>query len=77
LNYTKEDVCEKIQKYTDYSLHYTDAGNDPEKRDYEVSYEKIRSTGFEAQVSLEDGIQRMIDSYEMIHIKNPYSNYGT
>jgi len=75
MNYTKAEVAKTIKKYHDYYLHFAEFGFDPDRRDYEVSYEKIRSTGYDIKISLEDGIKELIRGYEMIILKNPYSNY--
>ena len=74
MNYTKEDVALTVKRKIDYHLHFADVGSDPDKRDYEVSYEKIRATGFETSVSLEEGIAELIRGYRMIRPQNPYSN---
>lgn len=74
MNYTKEDVALAIKRKVDYHLHFSDVGSDPDKRDYEVSFEKIRKTGFEPKVSLEEGIDELIKGYQMITLHNPYSN---
>jgi nucleoside-diphosphate-sugar epimerase len=74
LNHTKEEVALAIQRKVDYQLEYADVGSDPDKRDYEVSYAKVRKTGFTTAVSLEEGIDELIRGCEMITLQNPYSN---
>jgi len=49
-------------------------GSDPDKRDYDVSYQKIRSKGFEIEVSLEQGIHELIEGCRMVSLRNPFSN---
>lgn len=75
LNFTKKEICEIIQDHVDYTIHYTDEYSDPEARDYEVSYQKLRNIGFDTEVSIHEGIQQLVDAYEMVQVKNPYSNY--
>ncbi len=74
LNCTKEDIVLKIKEKIDFFLHFADFGADPDKRDYEVSYKKIRDKGFETMISLESGIAELIAGLGMINLRNPYSN---
>jgi len=41
----------------------SDAGSDPDKRNYVVSNERILSTGFRMKYSLEDGIAELVAGY--------------
>ncbi len=74
MNYNKEDVALAIKSKVDYHLHYAEFGSDPDKRDYEVSYERIRRTGFETTITLDRGIDELIKGFDMITLHNPYSN---
>ena len=74
LNYTKEEIVRTLRKRVNYYLHFADVGSDPDKRNYEVSYEKIRRQGFTTAISLEEGIEELINGYQMVIVKNPYSN---
>lgn len=73
MNFTKEDVARKIQAKVNFHLHFADFGNDPDQRNYEVSYEKIRQAGFQTKYSLEQGIDELIKGLPMVSINNPYS----
>ena len=74
MNYTKEEIALAIKKKIDYALIFQDKGTDPDKRDYEVSYQKIRAKGFETTISLEQGIEELIRGYQMLSLRSPYSN---
>lgn len=74
MNYTKEDIALKIKEKIDFYLHFADIGSDPDKRDYEVSYQKIREKGFETIYTVEDGIEELIKAYQVISLRNPFSN---
>ncbi|MFA5512492.1 MAG: NAD-dependent epimerase/dehydratase family protein, partial [Candidatus Kapaibacterium sp.] len=52
LNYTKKQIALTLKDYLDFYLHEADVGEDLDKRDYEVSYEKINKLGFEITVDL-------------------------
>ena len=74
MNYSKEEIATKVKEKVDYYLHYADFGTDEDKRNYEVSYDKIRSLGFETTISLEQGIDELIKAAEMLDINNEFSN---
>lgn len=74
LNHSKEDVALCIKEKIDFYLHFADIGKDEDQRNYQVSYEKIRKLGFETTISLDQGIDELIRGYELIEVKNPFSN---
>lgn len=74
MNYTKQDIAMLIREKVPYYLHFAEIGEDPDKRDYEVSYEKIRKVGFETSVTIQDGIDELIQGMAVLKISNPYSN---
>ena len=75
MNFSKKQVCEIIQKYVpDSYFNFADVGQDADKRNYIVSYEKINKLGFETTVSLEEGIQELIKTIPLIRLNNPYFN---
>ena len=74
MNFSKREVCEKINDVTPYFLHLADIGSDADQRDYVVSYDKISSLGFETTISLDEGIQELSDGIKVIKRDNPYGN---
>lgn len=74
LNYSKKEVCELINKKIKYYLHLADVGKDMDQRDYIVSYEKITSLGYSTRFSIEDGIDELFNSYQIIDLSSPYTN---
>lgn len=60
LNLTKEDIALKIREKVPFFLHFADIGHDEDKRDYEVSYQKIRQVGFETQTTIDKGLNDLI-----------------
>ena len=76
LNFTKGEIAKMIQKYHDYYLHEAEVGEDKDKRDYSVSYEKIKNLGFKADISMEDGIKELIKVMPMITEESMFRNYG-
>lgn len=74
MNYSKRDIAELIYSKTKYYLHYADFGKDEDQRDYEVSYDKIQSLGFEVQKPLEIGIEELVNLFQSFELKNKFSN---
>jgi len=66
-NLSKLELCQRIQQYLP-SFMFLEApiGEDPDKRDYIVSNEKIERTGYRPQFSLDDGIRELIKGYRML-----------
>jgi nucleoside-diphosphate-sugar epimerase len=74
MNYTKREIAVIIKEYVDFYLHEADVGEDLDKRDYEVSYEKIHSLGFNKKIGLTDGIQELIKVLRHLHVTNEWRN---
>jgi nucleoside-diphosphate-sugar epimerase len=75
MNFSKREVCEVINKLIPKSyFNFADVGEDVDKRNYQVSYEKIKSIGFETKISLEEGIIELIKASPLIKTINPYYN---
>ena len=47
-------------------VNFSDYYEDPDKRHYVVSNEKIEATGWKPQYTLDDGITELIQAYKMI-----------
>lgn len=73
-NLSKIELCEEIAKRVP-NFTYLEApfGEDPDKRDYIVSNERLESTGFAPDWPLERGIDELIKGYEMLQIRR-FSN---
>ncbi len=73
-NLTKLELCAKIKEQVrDFLYLEAPVGEDPDKRDYLVSNEKIERTGFAPTYSLERGIAEIIRGYPIIS-QGPYGN---
>lgn len=73
-NLSKWELCEEIKKQVpDFYFVEADVGEDPDKRDYIVSNEKIEATGFKPDYSLQQGIAELIKGYQVIRA-NQFSN---
>lgn len=66
-NLSKQELLEKIQTHVkDFAVSYNDYYEDPDKRDYIVSNEKVESTGWKPDWDLDMGIKELIMAYQMI-----------
>lgn len=73
-NLSKLELCKAIKEYVpEFYFIESAIGEDPDKRDYIVSNEKIEKAGFKRQVSLQDGIQELVKGYQVIK-RNQYAN---
>jgi len=74
INFTKQEIAEKIHEKAEFFLHYADVGKDEDQRNYEVSYERIENLGYQVSVDLDQGIGELLRVMDVIDIQNPYSN---
>ena len=73
-NLTKRQLAEKIKEHLPETyIHSAEIGEDPDKRDYLVSNDKIESLGWRSDFSLDDGIRELIKGYRIIR-PNIFSN---
>jgi len=73
-NLSKLELCREIKEQVkDFYFVESSIGEDPDKRDYIVSNEKIEKAGFKPQVSLRDGIKELIKGFQVIK-RNQFSN---
>ena len=73
-NLTKRQLAEKIKEYVpELYIHSAEIGEDPDKRDYVVSNDKIESLGWMPDYTLDDGIQELVKGYKIIRT-NSFAN---
>jgi len=71
-NISKLELCARIkEQLPDFVYLESPIGEDPDKRDYIVSNEKIEKTGYKPDCSLETGIRELIKGYTILN-----SRYG-
>jgi nucleoside-diphosphate-sugar epimerase len=67
-NLSKLELCAKIKEQVpDFVYLESSIGEDPDKRNYIVSNEKIEKTGFKPLYSLDFGIKELIKGYRIIN----------
>ena len=73
-NLTKRQLAEKIKEHVpELYVRSAEIGEDPDKRDYIVSNDKIESLGWKPDYTLDDGIQELIKGYNIIR-PNRFAN---
>jgi nucleoside-diphosphate-sugar epimerase len=73
-NLSKLELCEKIREHVpQFVFLEAPIGEDPDKRDYIVSNEKLEKTGFKPAHSLDMGITELIKGYRILRNAR-YSN---
>lgn len=66
-NLSKKELCEVIKShFPELQIMESQSGEDPDKRNYIVSNEKIERTGFSPEISLDDGIEELIKGFQVI-----------
>jgi len=70
-NVSKLELCAKIkEQLPDFVYLEAPVGEDPDKRDYIVSNEKIEKTGYRPDYSLEMGIRELIKGYTILNSRS-------
>jgi nucleoside-diphosphate-sugar epimerase len=73
-NMSKQGLAELIKRHVpNFYIHYAEIGTDPDKRNYVVSNAKIQAKGFQAKVSLDDGVRELLMAYKILS-KRPHTN---
>lgn len=66
-NLSKEELLNKIKEHVkNFAVVYDDYYEDPDKRNYIVSNEKVESTGWRPEWNLDRGIEELIMAYQMV-----------
>jgi nucleoside-diphosphate-sugar epimerase len=73
-NLSKAELALKIKEHVpNFFIHFAEVGQDPDKRNYIVSNQRLREAGFSAQRSLDDGICELLKGYRMLK-RSPLKN---
>lgn len=70
-NLSKLELCNAIkEQIPNFAIQESQIDNDPDKRNYIVSNDKLESLGWKPMVSLEEGIKELIAAYDIISYNN-------
>ena len=67
INMNKLQLAEKISEHIPLEIIKAEFTQDPDKRDYVVSSQKIYDLGFECKYDLHDGIKQLINMYKILN----------
>jgi nucleoside-diphosphate-sugar epimerase len=68
-NLSKMELCLKIKEHVpDFHILESSIGEDPDKRDYIVSNDKVEAAGFRPAWSLDDGIEELKKAYSLLRL---------
>lgn len=66
-NLSKEELALKVKEYLPkFYIHFAEIGEDPDKRNYIVSNERLRKAGFTANRDIDFGIRELIKAYKLL-----------
>ncbi len=72
-NISKQELAEKIKEYIPkLDITYKEVASDIDKRNYIVSNERLRQSGFEAKTTIEKGIEELIKGYSLMFAKEVF-----
>lgn len=74
INMNKLQLAQKINQYAPVEIIKAEFTQDPDKRDYIVSSQKIYDLGFECRYDLDAGIKQLLTMYKLID-RPSYANY--
>ena len=75
LNITKADVAKTVATVVQgTSLNLLGEGSDPDQRNYVVEHTAIRQLGFEAAITLEQGVRELAKGFSMLDVRSPFKN---
>lgn len=78
LNASKADVARIVAAAVpETGLNLLGEGKDPDQRDYIPDHRRIRALGFEATLSISQGVDRLVRGYAMFDVRSPWRNDGT
>lgn len=73
-NLSKEELALAIKGHVPgFYIHFSEVGEDPDKRNYIVSNQRLSEAGFQALRSIDEGIVELIKGYRMLG-RGQYSN---
>lgn len=74
MNLSKREVCDIIAIKTGAQFHFAEVGSDGDKRNYIVSFKKIKNLGYDTTITVEEGVDELVKGLQVLKVSNHYSN---
>ncbi len=74
MNFTKKELADKVSELTGCYLHFNEIREDPDKRNYSISFKRIQEVGFFPEIGWDRGLQEVYDGMKTIRWQNPFAN---
>jgi nucleoside-diphosphate-sugar epimerase len=74
MNFSKKEVCDIIHGETGAYFHFAPVGEDGDKRNYVVSYKKVKELGYDTTITVQEGVKELVKAMPVVKIVNPYAN---
>lgn len=74
MNKTKRELAEKVSELTGCCLQFNEIREDPDKRNYFVSFKRIREAGFKTEIGWEHGLTALYKGLQTLRWSTPYAN---
>ena len=72
---TKRELCHAIHRQVSHFRWFdSDAGRDPDQRDYDVDCGRVLADGWKAERTLEEGIGELLMAYRILGHRSEYAN---
>lgn len=66
LTFSKEQLVKKIAEKIEFDYLFDNFNSDLDKRNYLISFEKIHSKKFYTKISFEEGIEELIETFNVL-----------
>ena len=70
----KKDLADKIAELTGCYVQYTELREDPDKRNYSISFKRIQEVGFVPEVGWDQGLCELHQGLQTLHWQTPFAN---
>ena len=74
MNKTKGELAEAVAGLTGCYLHFNEIREDPDKRNYSISFARVQQAGFIPKIGWEEGLAALHQGLKTLHWSIPHAN---